>query len=136
LDFGARVPAHEPDAEKCILIVDDDVDIRETIRDVLEDEGYRVIVASDGANALGLLRRGVVPRLILLDLMMPVMNGWEFREELQRDPALSAIPIVVLTGDGSAAAKAEALHAASYVRKPVDLEPLLACIARLCSGPA
>jgi CheY-like chemotaxis protein len=119
-----------PWGERPVLVVDDDVDIRETIRDALEFAGYRVLVASDGASALELLRRGEAPRVILLDLMMPIMNGWEFRAELTKDPALSAIPVVVLTGDGSAAAKAEAMQAASHITKPIDLEPLLACIAR------
>jgi CheY-like chemotaxis protein len=119
----------------CVLVVDDDLEIRETMRQILEVEGYQVAVASNGANALDLLHRGLAPRLILLDLMMPVMNGWELREALQRDSRLKTIPIVVFTGDGSAAAKAESGHAAGYITKPIDLEPLLACVAGFCRDP-
>jgi CheY-like chemotaxis protein len=119
-------------AGMCVLVVDDDLEIRETVRQVLESEGYQVAAASDGAEALDLLHGGVVPRLILLDLMMPIMNGWQLREALRGDAKLETIPIVVFTGAGNAAANAESLQAAGYITKPVDLEPLLACVARFC----
>src|SRR5690349_16993945 len=89
-----------------VLVVDDDADIRETVSLILEDEGYEVQSAQDGAAALGVLRAGPLPDVILLDLMMPVMNGWQFREQQTRDPRLAAIPVVVLSADSSLRDKA------------------------------
>jgi CheY-like chemotaxis protein len=119
---------------ECILIVDDDFDIRETIRDILLLRGYTVGAASDGKEALQLLRRGPPPCVILLDLMMPGMNGWEFREEQVRDPELAKIPVVVLSGDGSVDQKAGAIAAAAFLRKPLELSVLLATVSRYCKG--
>ncbi len=116
-----------------VLLVDDDRDICETIQTILELYGYRVVTAGDGAEALALLRRGVRPCLILLDLMMPRMNGMQFREEQVRDPAFRAIPVMVLTGDGKAEAKAAALGVEG-LRKPVALEVLLKTVGRFCIG--
>lgn len=116
-----------------VLLVDDDQDICETIQTILELYGYRVVTAGDGAEALALLRRGVRPCLILLDLMMPRMNGMQFREEQVRDPALRAIPVMVLTGDGRAEAKAAALGVEG-LRKPIALEVLLETVGRFCIG--
>src|SRR5215212_2491309 len=82
-----------------VMVVEDDFTIRETLRELLEDEGYRVTQASNGAEALACLRTNGTPRLILLDLMMPVMDGVEFRRALQKDPRLSDIPMVVLSAD-------------------------------------
>jgi len=104
-----------------ILIVDDDDDFRETLRGVLEDEGCTVLDAGDGRAALRLLRTVTLPDLILLDLMMPVMNGWDLYAELQRDPELAAIPVGVLSGVGQMRpfGKMHELH------KPIDLPNLL-----------
>jgi len=104
-----------------ILIVDDDDDFRETLRGVLEDEGCTVLDAGDGRAALRLLRTVTLPHLILLDLMMPVMNGWDLYAELQRDPELAAIPVGVLSGVGQMRpfGKMHELH------KPIDLPNLL-----------
>src|SRR5689334_6104245 len=79
-----------------ILVVDDDEDILEALRDLLRDEGYDVVAARDGRTALERLRGGLRPRLILLDLMMPTMNGYEFRREQRADPALAGIPTIVV----------------------------------------
>ena len=114
-----------------VLVVDDDPDICEVIETVLELNGYRVITACDGADALERLRAGVRPCLILLDLMMPKMSGFEFREEQQRDPALRGIPVMILSGDGRAEAKAVALGVEG-MRKPVELGVLLEAVARWC----
>jgi len=111
---------------KHLLVVEDDRDIRESVIEVLEDEGYVVSSASDGQQALALLRGGATrPHLILLDLMMPVMNGFQFREEQRRDAALADIPVVVITADVNARAKAESLGAAGFIQKPVKIQPLL-----------
>src|SRR5919206_1695644 len=81
-----------------VLVVEDDFAIRETLRELLEDEGYRVAWAANGKEALARLHERA-PRVILLDLMMPVMDGWEFRVAQQRDPALASIPVVVISAD-------------------------------------
>lgn len=78
------------------MVIDDDADIRESITDVLEMRGYRVQSAVNGRQALDLLREGTRPCVILLDLMMPVLNGWEFRAEQTRDERLKTVPVVVI----------------------------------------
>jgi len=80
-----------------VLIVDDDEEIRETLRELLSDEGFDVVEAGDGADALTRLSDGAQPNVILLDLMMPNMDGWQFHREIQKDSTLSSIPIVVMT---------------------------------------
>ncbi|WP_373047086.1 response regulator [Vulgatibacter sp.] len=108
-----------------VLVVDDDFDIRDTLRELLEIEGFRVAIAANGREAIEQLRNGVSPRLILLDLMMPEMSGWEFRSEQLRDPALAEIPVVILSATPDVARTAAALHAAGFVRKPFDLDQLI-----------
>ena len=117
-----------------VCIVDDDADIREALSDVLSIEGYQVIAAGDGEAALGLLRRQESDcRLILLDLMMPHMNGWEFRRQQLQDPAIASIPVVLLSGAGTAAKSIDELHVAGSIEKPVELETLLAEVAQYCA---
>lgn len=109
-----------------ILVVEDDVAIREALEAVLEDEGYAVASAAHGREALTLLRTGVEPpAVILLDLMMPVMNGWEFRAAQRSDSDLARIPVIVLSADRDVAAKAAALQVSGYLAKPVNLDVLL-----------
>jgi CheY-like chemotaxis protein len=118
-----------------VLIVEDDVDIRESVVEVLEDEGYVVSAAADGKQALDLLGSSAPPPdIILLDLMMPVMNGYQFREEQQKDPRLSAIPVLVVTADANARTKAGALNAAGFVQKPLKIQPLLDLLEKLLDG--
>jgi DNA-binding response OmpR family regulator len=114
-----------------ILIIDDDQDICDTVQIVLELRGYRVTTASNGEEGLRLLRNGERPGLILLDLMMPGMNGTQFREEQLRDSTLASIPVLVLSGDGRVAEKAAPLKAEGLV-KPLHLETLLEKIRGLC----
>jgi CheY-like chemotaxis protein len=85
-----------------ILIVDDDIDIRDTLRDFLEDEGYVVGAVANGREALDYLREHPATSLVLLDLMMPIMNGYEFRQAQQRDDAIAAVPVIVMTARGDA----------------------------------
>jgi CheY-like chemotaxis protein len=92
----ARVGA----ARLTVLVVDDDPDFLDSMRFVLEGDGYDVVCASDGNEAMRLLHASVRPDLIILDLMMPVKNGWQVWDELQLDPALSAIPVIVMTSTG------------------------------------
>lgn len=118
--------------QHCVLLVDDDPDVRDTMSFVLESAGYDVRAAKNGFDALESLRAHAAPSLILLDLMMPIMNGWEFRAEQLRDPRLAAIPVVVVTGAGQAAEKAQSLGATDVLEKPVSLAVLLATVERFC----
>ena len=122
--------AHDP--TKRILVVEDDPDLAETIAEVLENDGYDVSIAVHGLDAIQQLQGGAHPDLILLDLMMPVMDGWEFRDAQTELPEAKGIPVVALTADGDAHGKAERLHAAGALAKPIAIEPLLAEIARVC----
>ena len=104
------------------MVVDDDHDILEAMTIVLEASGYRVVVFRDGAGALDVLRRGVRPALIILDLMMPGMDGWTFRAEQRRDAELAAIPVVILSGDQDAVRRASDLEVAAGLCKPIDVQ--------------
>jgi CheY-like chemotaxis protein len=113
-----------------VMVVDDDPDIRESMETLLKVYGYPVMVVADGAEALIHLRNGARPCLILLDLMMPGMNGFELSEHLAADPELAKIPLVVITGAGPAVAeKARALQV-EVMRKPFELTTLLSTVAR------
>jgi len=109
-----------------ILLIEDDADLADAIVEVLQNEGYRVSYAADGKAALALLSRSDPPDLILLDLMMPNMNGWEFRAAQLRNPAIAKIPVIVLSATGE---RARPIDAAMVLRKPVTLETLLAALA-------
>lgn len=116
-----------------ILVVDDDADIRETLVEVLEDAGHETISAANGIEALERLRSSDAPPcLILLDLMMPVMDGRTFREEQLKDPALAAIPIVVLSAFRDASETAAAMQAQAHLPKPVSLAELVRVVASFC----
>ncbi|MBI3183929.1 MAG: response regulator [Myxococcales bacterium] len=118
-------------SEKRILVVDDDPDLRDTLCELLEDEGYQALPASNGKEALALLRSCPVPRVILLDLMMPVMNGWQFLEELARDSALASVPVIVMTAHSNPGRLA--LRPVELMQKPLKLDALLGAIFR-CAG--
>jgi two-component system chemotaxis response regulator CheY len=116
-----------------VCVIDDDADIREALYDVLTFEGYSVHLASDGVEALELLRAtDQTCCLILLDLMMPRMNGWEFRRQQVEDPALEGIPVVLLSGAGRCQQVARDLKVAGALEKPVELDALLEVVARFC----
>ncbi len=109
-----------------VLVVEDDRDIREALGEVLQAEGYRVLFAADGCEALEEARRGR-PNVIVLDLMMPRMTGWEFRELQQRDASIAKIPVIVC----SAADTTERLiDAAEFVPKPCEVDAVLDAVAR------
>ena len=114
-----------------LLLADDDPDIREVISLVLEPYGFQTIVARDGSEGLELARREHDLDLILVDLMMPLVNGAEMVGQLRADPKLRQIPIVVLSGDNSAQETALALGAAACLRKPVELAMLVATIEKI-----
>jgi CheY-like chemotaxis protein len=127
---------HSPEHSR-ILVVDDDAGIRDMLTQVLEDEGYGVLTAADGQIALTQLRQGNSPPcLILLDLMMPVMNGVQFRSEQQQDPWLASIPVVVISAHLSGRQRAHTVQAADYLEKPVNLPKLLDIVARYCRATA
>jgi CheY-like chemotaxis protein len=118
-----------------ILLVEDDREIRELLVDALEDAGYSVMAAEDGLDALERLRsRSEVPRLMLLDLMMPNMTGPELREELLREPTWSQIPVIVLSSHARVAEKGAAMGARECLRKPVRVERLFEAVARVIGG--
>lgn len=119
---------------RTVLIVDDDFDVRETLADVLRDEGYQVAVAVDGVDALEYLRANEAPALILLDWMMPRMDGAQFRLEQQKDPKMASVPVVLLTADVRTSEKARSLNAEAYLKKPVKLEALLEAVALHCAA--
>ncbi|HEV8321474.1 MAG TPA: response regulator [Myxococcota bacterium] len=119
-----------PAGNRCVFVVEDDADAREMLSQVLALEGYFVVAAANGREALEHLRRGAQPCVILIDLMMPVMNGWEFRSEQVRDPDLAGIPLVVISGDGGIDQKAASVGADGWLRKPIDLDTLLATVER------
>jgi CheY-like chemotaxis protein len=117
-------------APKCVLVVDDDWQTRYALRLALEAAGYGVLEAPNGEEALALLRRGPPPAVILLDMVMPVMNGWEFRQEQVRDPLLAAIPVVVFSAAYEAAPRAaSSLGVARVLAKPVECHEALAAIS-------
>ncbi len=119
-----------------ILIVEDDEAIASAIAGLLRDEGYAVAPVRDGRTALAALRAGgEATGLVLLDMSMPVMNGWEFREEQMRDPALASVPVVVCTADSDAERKAAEVGAVDWLRKPIDPERLLAVVERYVGRP-
>jgi CheY-like chemotaxis protein len=120
----------EVDTSRFVLIVDDDPDLLDVTSLVIENEGMAVETARNGEEALALLRTGRLPGLVLLDLMMPVMNGWEFLDEVAKAPLFKAIPIVALT----ATERAEVPGAREVLRKPVDLEELLRVVERYVRG--
>jgi CheY-like chemotaxis protein len=126
----------QPPPRNDVLIVEDQPDLRETLADLLELHGYRGDTAGNGREALAHLRASSPPQVILLDLRMPVMDGWAFRHEQQQSPALAVIPVVVVSGEVDAGKEAAALHAAGHLAKPIDLEKLLDLLTRCCQKPA
>jgi CheY-like chemotaxis protein len=108
-----------------ILIVDDDPGFQEALRDALEDEDFAVDSAADGAEALGMLRAGCRPKVILLDYMMSNVNGPMFVAAVRSEPEFRYIPIVLLTADGRAQNKASQLGLRRFPGKPVKIEDLL-----------
>jgi CheY-like chemotaxis protein len=113
-----------------IFIVEDDTDTREMLGRFLELEGFTVESAANGAQALNRLSGGVRANLILLDLMMPVMDGWQFRKEQIRRAELADIPVIVVSAAGRD--RLEKIDADAYLSKPVDLEELLERVSQYC----
>jgi CheY-like chemotaxis protein len=119
--------------ESKILVVEDDDDIRDSLKELLEEEGYRVDTAPNGEQALAKLRDQELPQLILLDLMMPVMDGWQFQKELRRIPSYASLPIIVISASKFSR---EPLNAAAFIPKPLDAGVLLETIESFLTGSA
>jgi CheY-like chemotaxis protein len=118
-----------------ILIVEDDDALRANLAQLLVREGYLVMEAANGCQALDKLHGKRLPALIVLDLSMPVMNGWEFRKRQLQDPELAAIPVVVWSLDADSAQSVD-IRAAAYLSKASDVNTLLAVISSLLAAPS
>jgi len=120
-----------PEDKRRILVVDDDPDIRDALELFLELSGHEVLTAHDGAAALDSLRAVQPPDVILLDLMMPVIDGLEFLGMFRKDPLLASIPVLIATAMPEAAPRE---LVAGVLAKPFDFDRLLAAIEQLCTG--
>jgi CheY-like chemotaxis protein len=116
------VTRHAPPARPTILVVEDEQPVQQLVADLLDDEGYHVLIAGDGAQALALVHTER-PHLVITDLMMPVMDGIELCRRLRADEQTRAVPIVVMTAAGRG--RSEAARADAYLAKPFDLDVLL-----------
>jgi CheY-like chemotaxis protein len=119
--------------ERCsvVLLVDDDLDMRESMRDALEGAGHQVVDVANGREALQRLSAGLAPCLVLLDLMMPVMDGRELVTVMRRDAAMAAIPVVMLSAWPEQASAIPGVQ--GWLKKPADLDDVLASVGRFCS---
>ncbi len=120
-------------ARKLILLVEDDPDIAKNLKEVLELEGYEVVVAPNGQKALATLRsrEATRPAVILLDLLMPVMTGWEFLEVQKADVEIKDIPVIALSAAGE---KAQAALAQAFIKKPLEIDHLIHLIEVFSKG--
>jgi CheY-like chemotaxis protein len=118
-------------ATRCpVLIVEDDEDLREMMAQMLTLEGFEAVAVANGREALEYLHEAEKPDVILLDLMMPVMDGWEFRRQQQADPALAPVPVIVLSALDQA--RASNLEAEAFLKKPLDFDRLLSLVRAYC----
>jgi CheY-like chemotaxis protein len=121
----ARTVRHCP-----VLIVEDDEDLREMMAQLLTLEGFQAATVANGREALEYLHEAGKPDVILLDLMMPVMDGWEFRRQQQADPSIAPVPVIVLSAlDQNRAAT---LDATAFLKKPLDFDRLLSLVRAYC----
>ena len=113
---------------KIVLVVEDDPDIREVLEEMLDAGGHRVLTASNGREALAVLDRVGSPCLVLLDLMMPVMSGFAFLEELQRRPDRERVSVLLISANAQVEAAARGTGVVGFVKKPFDLDDVLALV--------
>lgn len=126
---SGRIRVSTPPPGGPVLVVEDDAGIRESVCQILEDEGFPTVCACNGKEALATLRTlEPLPRLILLDLMMPIMNGWEFYELISRDKSVSSIPVVVMSAQETDAYTGSL----RLLRKPLALDQLLSTVNEIC----
>ncbi len=131
MDVQVRASSTSP----TLLVVDDDAGILTALSNLLEDEGYKVIAAENGKRGLELVEAGLRPSAIILDLMMPVMDGWDFRAEQLRDPAIRETPVIVLTATGfSRQTIRDQFGGVEYLPKPPPTGHLLDTLRRVCGA--
>lgn len=120
-------------ANKKILLVEDDQDIRETLIELLEGEGYEVLYAENGQVGLDKLAKiSVLPNLILLDLMMPIKDGFQFCLEKDANPKFSHLPVVIMSADGHIRENQQRVNAHAYLKKPLDIYEIIDVVAKFC----
>lgn len=117
-----------------IMVVDDDDDFREALEEVLVGEGFRVIAAANGEEALRHFRLGVMPHLLLLDLWMPHMDGWQLRRHMEDDPSLKNIPVVVMTA--AHAPDAVGMRVREVISKPAPIFDIVSVVQRNVNIPS
>lgn len=115
-----------------VLIIEDDVDTREMLEKFLELEGYQVVTAANGRQALDRLAEGASAAVIVLDLMMPVMDGWQFRRKQIEDARLAKIPTIVVSAAGRE--RMTYISADAYLAKPIDMDELLSRVSEFCQA--
>lgn len=113
-----------------VLVVEDDEDVRDAMVEVLEERGYETLAAANGLEALERMREREDLSVVLLDLSMPVMDGWECCEQMGKDPKLSLLPVVLLSGTSSLESERAELGAAAVLSKPFSPRDLVAAVAR------
>jgi CheY-like chemotaxis protein len=120
--------------DRTVLVVEDDREVRDAIAEVLADSEYKAVGAANGVEALEQLRNAPVrPCVILLDVMMPTMDGWAFRAEQQRDPSVKDIPVILLSANTDVRSAAAQMQAAGFLTKPVAVDSLLDTVERFCA---
>jgi CheY-like chemotaxis protein len=128
--MASALQTHPFESRSTILVVEDDHDIRVSVRNLLEDEGYRVLSVTDGRTALDVLEEAdPAPSLIILDLMLPVMDGWKFAERLRARPRFAGIPILIMSAYDAPPPPARIV---GFVKKPIDTDALLRLVERHC----
>ncbi|MGH7341428.1 MAG: response regulator, partial [Candidatus Rokuibacteriota bacterium] len=125
-------PGRVTDHEHSILVVDDQTDSSDAVGLLLEEQGFKVRIARDGEEALDALHRGLRPCLVVVDLMMPKMDGWEFRQRQLSDPQFATIPVVMMSGYPNAQEAAGTLGVRTVLKKPLSVNRLLSLVHRHC----
>ena len=125
-----------PAAQPRVLIVDDDADIRDLLVELLDQEGYTASAAADGQAALAYLDTHPAPCCIILDLYMPILDGWQFHRVQLRTPHLANIPVIVMSAVAHALEPLAWFQAAGYLHKPFGVDAMLALVVPLCAAPA
>ena len=116
-----------------VLLVEDDPEIRASLRELLGEEGFALYETANGLEAIEYLRSGNRPRVIILDLAMPVVNGWEFRIAQKANPSISEIPVVIISAREQTSDDVAWMEAAEFLPKPIDVERLLGAVRRFCA---
>jgi CheY-like chemotaxis protein len=127
----SATPSEQEAAQRCLVaIIEDDAEFRNMLRELLEEEQYRVVAVSNGAEALSALRGDTLPNVILLDVSMPVMDGFDFLRHRNDDPRLATVPVVLVTN--AKPHERPTVGVSDVVRKPIDIDEILFAIKRYC----